>query len=297
MLPQLLPEQAAAILLTSLQDDDLAVTAAVKTTAWLMGKQQDSILEVRALVCFQSALRLEDWQITRQILCVLCSERSIQALAQITGVQPSIEGNRQAKKLQCQQFAQAINSLNLIGGSMSVGLAVARSQLSLRAVHDDHSNSASMFEYQRSSPHKVPSTIPEFAGVSLFDAISSALNNLMTQEEHTTQTLNPYITKSFSLYTIPRISDQGSLAPALDIPHYPSPGVIFKAQDSSAEAEAEFCFLATNEPVRLGEEHILGELLEETFRAKRLFLVKATVPRYDQRDRRLICNWIQTLKG
>lgn len=293
---------AATKLLNSLQDDNLAVTTAVKAMKRQGNQLEETTLEVRALAYFRSGLRPEDWQITRQMLCVLCSEKAIQGLAQITGINPSINRRSSTTDAECEQFLRAINSLNLIGGNRSAGLSLMRPQLFLRAV--SNGSGSSLFEWSVFSPPRTEVVAGStgskgfsgFTGDDFFDIMSKALT---TQDVSIPCLLTPYIEKKSYPYTIPGVSDQrGPPATALDIPNFPTQGVIIKKpKDSWSETTPEFCFLVTNEHIQLGEERRLGELLEESYRAKEFYRVSKQVVSYNQGDKALIGNWVRVLKG
>ncbi|RFU27659.1 hypothetical protein B7463_g8657, partial [Scytalidium lignicola] len=293
-------KEAARKLLISLQDDNLAVTTAVKAISWQGDQPKESILEVRALVYFRSGLRPEDWQITRQILCILCSEKAIQGLAQITGISPFINRSSNTTDAQCEQFLRAINSLNLIGGNKSAGLALARPHLFIRAVSDG--SGSSLFEWSsfclpRAEEGVTGSrTVSGFTGDNFFDIMSKALT---TQDVSIPPFMTLYIEKKSCSYTIPGVSGQrGPPAEALHIPNFPTQGVIVKKPKNSwSETTPEFCFLVTNEQVQFGEEKSLGELLEESYRAKEFYLVSRNTGSYSRSDRALIDNWFRDLKG
>jgi hypothetical protein len=295
--PEFSTQAAATKLLNSLQDDNLAVTTAVKVVERQGNQIDESTLEVRALVYFRSGLRTKDWQITRQILCVLCSEKAIQGLAQITAINPSISRRSSTTDAQCEQFLRAINSLNLIGGSKSAGLA--RSQLFLRTI-----SRPSLFEWSSFSPPRTDAVIGStepggfsgFTGEQLFDIMSKALT---TENVFIPSLLTPYIEKKSYQYTIPGPSDRrGPPAKTLQIPNFATQGVIIKkSKDSRSEGAPELCFLVTNEHIQLDDETKLGELLEESYTAKEFYRVSKQVDSYNQGDKALIANWVRVLKG
>jgi hypothetical protein len=167
-----------------------------------------------------------------------------------------------------------------------------------------------LFEWNSSSPPRAEGVTgstggsrayPGFTGDDFFDIMSKALT---TQDVFIRRLLTPYISKKSYPYTIPGVGDQqGPPATALYIPEFRTRGVITqgvilkKPKDSWSETTPEFCFLITNEQVHLGEENSLGELLDETYRAKEFYKVSSTVAPYNHGDRALIDNWVRILKG
>ena len=288
--PDLSVKDAARKLLTSLQDDNMAVTTSVKATSWQGNQLKESTLEVRALVYFRSVLKGDDWQITRQMLCILCSEKAVEGLAQIAELSPLINGSWvKGDDTQCKRFLQAINSLNLIGGTRSVGLALVRRQLSLRAVSD--SSGSFIFEWNKFSPERDD-------GVTGDELCGIMSHTLKRKDVFIPDLLTPYIKKKWCSYTVPVGSDQeGPLAMALEIPNFRAQGILIKKPKIGwAESAQDFCFLIINGNVRFDEETKLGQLLEECSKKRDVFTVEKNAA-YDNGDRAFIDLWVRILKG
>ena len=281
--PGLSIKDAARKLLISLQDDNIAVTAAVKATSV---RPNDSILDIRALVHFRSRLGPDDWQITRQLLCILCTKKAIEGVAQIAELNPSTHWSaNRSDSAQCKRFRQGINSLNAVGGSRSAGLALVRRQLCLRALAD--STGSSTFGWTRFSPQRDDGLM----GEELCGIMSGTLQR---QEASIPDLLTPYIRKTTCLNIIPVVKyQQGPLATGLGIPNFQARGILIKKPKGWDETTQDFCFLIISEDVRFDDDMELGGLLEEANRAKELFQADAT---YNQGDRALIDRWVQILK-
>ncbi len=289
--PDLSVKDAARKLLISLQDDDLAVTSSVKATSWQGNQLNKLILEVRALVYFRSELKPKDWQIIRQVLCILCSEKAIEGLTQIAELNPFIHrSSNRSDDTECERFLQAINWPKLIGGTQSAGLALARCQLCLRAVSD--SAGSSSFEWTKFFPQRDGGV----TGEELYGIMSYALKN---REVSIPDHLTPYIKKNWCPYIVPVGSDtQGPTAMALELPNFRTQGVLIKKPKVGwDEAAQDFCFLIVNENVRFDDEAKLGQLLEESKRAGEVFAAVQKNATYDQGDRALIDQWVRILKG
>lgn len=289
--PDLFVKDAARKLLVSLQDDNLAVTTLVKATSWRGNQLDESILEVRALVYFRSGLRSRDWQITRRILCILCSEKAVEGLAQIAKLSPFIHwSSNRSDAAQCKRFLQEINSLNLIRGAQSAGLALMRCQLSLRAVRDNAGSS--IYEWIKFSPQRDD-------GLTEGDLYEIVLRSLKKQEISTPDLLTLYIKKTLFLYIVPvGNGQQEPPATDLEIPNFKTQGVLIKKSKVDwVETTQNFCFLVINEKVRFDDDARLGQLLEESKRAKEWFAIANTNAKIDKGDRALIDQWVQILKG
>ena len=289
--PSLSIMDAAKKLLISLEDDNLAVTTSVKATSWQGNQQEELILPVRALVYFRSALRPEDWQITRQVLCILCSEKAIQGLAEIAHYRPYIPRSpKNNDDAQCERFLLAINSLNLIGGTRSAGLALLRRQLSLRAVGDNPRSSD--FEWSKFSPQRNDG----FKGAEFHGIMSHALQH---QEVSIQNHLKPYVEKNSCLCVVPAGSDQnGPPATALEIPNFRTQGVLIKKPKGGwGETAQNLCFLVMNENVWFDNESMLGQLMDESNKAREVFAMANTNAAYEHGDRAIIDKWILILKG
>ena len=286
--PHLSVKNSARKLLISLKDNNMAVTTWVKATSWQGYHLTESNLKVRALVYFRSMLRPGDWQITRQMLCILCSENAIEGLAQIANLSGSthriINGS---DDVQCERFLQAINSLNLIGGTRSVGLALAQHQLSLRAITE--SAESTIFEWSKFPPN----SDDRMTGEELHGMMLRASTE---QEVFIPDVLTPYIKKNTWAYIVPVGSyQQGPHATTLDIPNFKTHGVLIKKPNIGLiETSQNFCFFVIDENVRFDDETKLGRLLEESYKAKDFFRIGAPISRG---DRELISQWIQVLKG
>lgn len=289
--PGLSTRDTARKLLISLQDDNLAVTTSVKNTFWEGNQVKESIIEVRALVYFRSGLRPEDWQITRHLLCILCSEKAMEGLARITKLSPSIHrSSNRGDDIQCERFLQAINSLNLIGGTRSAGLALARRQLSLKAVGDNAGSF--MFEWSKFSPQRDD----EVTGAELYEMM---LRSLKKQKVFVPELLTPYIKQKSCLYNVPvRSDEQGPPAKALEIPNFRTHGILIKQPKlGRVEPVIDFCFLVMYENVQFDNETKLGQLLEESNRAGELYAVVKSNATYEQGDRAILDQWARILKG
>jgi hypothetical protein len=284
-------KEAARKLLISLQDDNLAITTSVKATSRQGNQLKELILPVRALVYFRSGLRPEDWQITRQVLCLLCSEKAIEELSKIAELSPFIpRSSENNDNVQYERFFSAINSLNIIGGTRSVGLALVRRQLSLKVVSNNAGSSN--FEWSKFSPRRTDGV----TGAELYGIISNALQN---QGVSTQDHLAPYIQKKSCLYIIPAGNDQeGPPASALEIPSFRTQGLLVKMPKvGGIERIQNLCFLVINENVKFNDEAMLGQLLEESNKAREVFAMAKTNAVYEQDERKIIDKWILILKG
>ena len=286
--PMLLAKDAARKVLVSLEDDNLAVTTSVKAASWHGAQLKESILEIRALVYFRSRLRPEDWQITRQVLCILCSEKAIQAMAQIAELRPTIRRSSNGSDIaQCERFLQAINSLNLVGGTRSAGLALVRRQLSLRRLTDKAGSLT--LEWREFTPQRDGGV----TGEELYGILSHALKG---QEEPVLDLLTPYVKKKSYLYNVPVGSDQQRPpVTAFEIPSFQTQGIIIKV--GSLEITQDLCFLIFDENVRFDDEAKLGQPLEDSHKAKELFAMTKTNSKYGQADHAFIQKWIRILRG
>lgn len=290
LFPTLLTKDAARKVLVSLEDDNLAVTTSVKASSWQGSQLKESILEIRALVYFISRLRPQDWQITRQVLCILCSEKAIQAMAQIAELRPTIRRSSNGSDVaQCERFLHAINSLNLVGGTWSAELALARRQLSLRGT----SRAGSLtLEWREFTPQKG-------GGVTREELRGILSQTLKGQEEPIPDLLTPYVKKKSYLYSVPVGRDQ-QRPPVTDfeMPSFKTQGIVIKnPMDGSLETTQDFCFLIFDENIRFDDEARLGQPLEESYRADELFTMTNTNAKYDKADRAFIQKWIRILKN
>lgn len=289
--PELLVEDAAKKVLISLQDDNLAVTTLVNATYWQNDQLKESTLEVRALVYFRSRLRPEDWHITRRVLCILCSEKAIEAISHIANLTPSIRRSLNGRdRAQCEQFLQAVNSLNLVGGTRSAGLALGRRQLCLQGVTD--SAGSPTFEWSKFTPHREDGV----TGDEFYRILSDTLKE---PQKYIPDLLTPYVKNKSFVYTIPIDSDcQGPPATAFEIRPFRTKGILLKKlKITSIKSIQDFCFLIIDENVQFDDEAKLGQLLEETYKAEDFFAIVKANGTYDQADYTFIHKWIQILKG
>lgn len=291
LFPTLSAKDSARKVLISLEDDNLAVTTSVKASSWQGSQLKESILEIRALVFFTSRLRSQDWQIVRQVLCILCSERAIQFMAKIAELRPTIRTSPNGSGVaQCERFLQAINSLNLVGGTRSVGLALTRCQLSLRSLIDR--TGSLTLEWREFISQKGD-------GVTRGELRRILSDVLQGQEEPIPDLLTPYVKKKSYLYNVPVGSDQQELpVTGFKMPSFKTQGIVIKKpMDSSLETTQDFCFLIIDENIWFDDEAKLGRLLEESHRAKEWFSTSKTNATYDGAERAFIHKWVQILKS
>ncbi|EXJ73840.1 uncharacterized protein A1O5_03602 [Cladophialophora psammophila CBS 110553] len=289
--PYLRPKEAARRLLVSLQDDDLAVTASMEATSRQGYQFHNSTLDVRALIYFRSALNPEDWGIARHVLAILCDQEALRALAEIAELNPHIHPtSERCDRPDCERFKQAIDWVKAVGGTKSAGLALARRQLCLRSV-SDKDGSFMKLEWTKFCPQSDD-------GLSGEDLLGIMSHISESPEAAVPALLAPYIKKHRCTYTVQVGSDQGPTPTVLEIPNLLTSGALIKKPTTGwPETTQDFCFLVTNETVRFDDVAQLGHLLEESRRAKELYVIVRKKATYNQRDFALIDWWIRVLKN
>ncbi len=288
--PALTLKEAARKLLTSLQDDNLAVTASVKATSWQENQVNRFTLEVRALVYFRSALKPENWEIARHVLAILCDPKALKGLCEIAELNPNDQPTSdRCVDADCEPFKQAINWVKAVGGTTSAGLALRRRQLYLRSVSNN--DGSSKFEWMISRPEQEGGVLEH-----LLERISQTSESC---EEGVPEILTPYIKRFRRTYIVPQGRDeQGPPATALKIPDLRTSGALIKKPTTGwPEDTQDFCFLITNDNVRFDDIAKLGQLLEDTRRAKELYVIVRKKATYHQGDLALIDWWIRVLKN
>ncbi|KIW89574.1 uncharacterized protein Z519_09730 [Cladophialophora bantiana CBS 173.52] len=290
--PYLTPKEAARKLLVSLLDDDLAVTASMEATSRQGYQFHNSTLDVRALIYFRSALNPEDWGIARHVLAILCDQEALRALAEIAELNPDIyPTSERCDRPDCERFKQAIDWVKAVGGTKSAGLALARRQLCLRSV-SSKDGSSMKFEWTKFCPQSDD-------GLSGEDLLGIMSHISASPEAAVPALLTPYIKKNRCTYAVQVSSDdQGPPSTVLEIPNLLTSGALIKKPTTGwPETTQDFCFLVTNETVRFDDVAQLGQLLEESRRAKELYVIVRKKVTYNQRDFALIDWWIRVLKN
>lgn len=255
--PSFSGKEAARKLLISLEDDNLAFTSSVKATHWQGNRLNELVLPIRALLYMRSGLRPQDWQLTRRMICILCSVEAVQGLSKIAEYSPSITRSpHHNDDIQYERFREALNSLNLIGGSRSADLALKRHQLCLRDVGDGAGSSN--FKWSEFSPHKDGGV----TGAELEGVLS---HTLKYQGVPIPNHLKQYIKKKVDLFIVPPSGDQQSpVATVIQLSNFRTNGILIKRPKAGlAEAAQEFCFLVMDENICFNDDFALGQLLDE----------------------------------
>ena len=288
--PDLSVEDAARRLLTTMQDENLAITTSVKIAARQGNKRQKSVSAVRAFLYFRSALKPEDWRIMRQVFCIICSKKAMEKLAQMAGFPSSIEPYyNSSADTDGERLLRAMSWPEFVSGDQSAGLALTRSRLCLRAFTT--STGSSVFEW---------TNFPAQIDVGLTaDQLRAAMSHASRSINRSTpDLLKPYITKHLRQYTVPVRNGRQILPATIKIPTFRTQGVLIKKpKEGWPHTTQDFCYLVTGENVQFDDEAKLGQLLQETKNADEVFGVIRKDHQDNSVDESFLDRWIQILKG
>lgn len=253
--PTIPVKDGARKLLIALQDGDLAVSTSVRMYPGQGNRLNDSFCRAKVLIHCRSRLRPEDWQISRQLLCLLCNEQSMEVLARIAELNPTVIEWTSSEEIGFESVVQAISRLHLVGGMQSAGLALTRLPLCLKVATNTFGSSRC--EWATSSPQRD-------GGISADEMDDMVSQVVSGRDEPIPDHLIPYVEKQRLSYIVPvNHGAQEELFGSLRLPSFSTQGILIKKpKDGWPRKMQEFCLLVMNENVHFDDEFRLSQLLE-----------------------------------
>jgi len=280
---------AARKLVRTMCDDDATVKIRLDIDTGQMNRLSEAGIMVRTLVYCQSALKPENWQISRRLLCIICSEKALNQLTQVAEVMFPVgivfdhhEG------VSYHQLSQAMEKLKSLGGKQSAALAIFRRQLCLRIAPSRSDNNKLQWR-QFSAQHPDELTTRDLA------IIMSRL--VKTRNVPMPELLTPYSQEEWTLLIAPAnqkveiLGDENH-----DVPIFKSLGVLIKKPISWPKGTQDFCFFVMDESIHFDDAFKLGKMIEEANAMEEFFGVVKSHAKCHSADIAFFDQWAKDLK-
>jgi hypothetical protein len=285
--PHVKVEEAAIRLHRTIQEDSLEIDATAGTVLKLNFQRLNSMTSIRALIYCRSQLNPESWQLTRQLIRIVCSVVAMRELAQISGIAhiQVAEGGGNIRMQEC--FYQAYDSFKFVNGHDSARLALARRHLRLMIVSDD--SGTSNFEWV---------DFDQSDGKLTLDELSQIMSNAAKMSELS----NFYMADHPTLYRVP-LSTEAQVT-STNLPETPRSrsrqGILIKKPHSWPLTTQTFCLLVLDDGINFEDTTRLGRLVREAKMAGDIsggshHLSKGC--QVDQSDAYFLDRWIHILEG
>ncbi|KAK5062685.1 hypothetical protein LTR84_004758 [Exophiala bonariae] len=126
-------DSIAEELLMMFLDNELAIQTTNHIVSRTSAEEHESPVPVRAIIFSRSAIRRQDWQISRQTLVIACTWKSLMLLKDLSQHSVALPNfPRHCHTQQCACFTTAINAVSWISRGMSANLALGQTCLRLR---------------------------------------------------------------------------------------------------------------------------------------------------------------------
>lgn len=251
--PEVSVGSVANQLLEMFVDNELAIETTDVVVSSSTTDQPELVTPVRALIFCRSAIRKQDWQISRQILCITCSLESLILLMDFSGEQSlALPGfPRDCHTSECECLNTATKVLSLISGSTSASLALGRICLRLRRV--ERSGQPGHLQWE---PIKSKSR-----GQRLQKLCVTVLNTSDAVRQR------PFMKKMRRHWIIEagaKTATATAIFSALVFPELVDPpeGIIVKKPNTWPGATHRFCLLVMNDKVDFKDTPELGKLVQ-----------------------------------
>jgi hypothetical protein len=145
-LQRFFPDAAVRNIANQLFDMFLDEELAMGVTSNSTKEQRQPFVSFRTLIFCRSAIRKEDWLISRQVICIACSLQSLAILLELSGNQhlDLLEFPRNCHTRERECYNSAIKVLNLIRGSIAADLACTGTNLLTLKIRSAKSTSGTL---------------------------------------------------------------------------------------------------------------------------------------------------------
>ena len=273
-------------LLTTLLHDSICVTASSHTVLRRNTLLNGTLPRTRTFVYLRTQLRPEDWQIERYMLCLNCTEMSIQVLGRLAQqVLGDLEAPDAWDSHDCECLFREMDRFKLLSGkeaANSAMLPLSRRQMCLKLCRD-----ATGQEHFRAVKF-----CPNSDGrLSLADL--KALREAIVGREE----LQEYISEHRAPFRVPSQATCPDMRSSLQMSEHvaESQGMLIRKPPSWPRATPEFCFLVTDEHVDFDDVATLGTIMKKV--QDRDGILGNPRGQIEEGDMPFVDRWIRVLQG
>ncbi|OAP55863.1 hypothetical protein AYL99_10015 [Fonsecaea erecta] len=279
-------KDAAMRLLQTMEDDSFTIAKNNGAMSRLNDQSLDSMISVRTLIYVQSQLNPESWQLTRQLIQVVCSVRALQELARIAGRADECVLETVCNAHAQEYFNRAFDSLKVVDGHTSAQMALAGHPLRLRLASNN--GDTLDFEWAQFSHGECKLTLDELCQLTSTAAEGRELSKRYTVEAPALHRI------------LPRLEAPVTSTGLLEIPRSRKQTILIKKPDSWPSTTQTFCLLVLDDEINFEDTATLGRLIREARIAGEMLGGSHHLTqgwKFDQADGYFIDRWIHIMEG